>query len=123
VLVPIVLLLVSARDWMERGSEAFALAAESARAAAVAPDWETALEAVAVIERRAELRIAAGFPSCPAAEGCVRISLNGALARGGVVTARASVWVPPGPPLVPGSSGAWSVAAHSEPVDRYRSLP
>ncbi len=91
---------------------------------AVAPDWGSGLDIVASLEQAAEAELRAGPRPCPGAQGCIEITISGEPARGELVHAEVSVWVPGFvvPPFAEWR-GFWLSAGHDEVVDPYRSLP
>ena len=124
-LLPVALVVVSFGPWSERRVFAEAAAAEVSRAAVLSLDE---LAAAGLLESLAdEHGLNAGevrlgwcgvTPDAPASAepGC---PLN----RGSVVTANIEVWVPLVSTPWGEIGGLWVEAAHSEPVDLYRSLP
>ncbi len=116
-MLPVAVLVLIFPNWAERQSMARVAAQESAREAAIAPDWDSG--AAAASEVAAQIAANHGL----AAEDLQEIRLSGSLSRGGSVTATVTVRVPvivvPG--LAPAGGFSWT-ASHTEPVDRYRSF-
>ena len=123
-ILPLVVLTSSLHVWLERAAIADGLAHQAARAMAIAPDWESGIDAVDQMQQREETRIQSGPRPCPEENGCVSVRLSGELVRGGRVGAEVRVWMPAlVVPFVGGGGGFWWSAGHTEVVDPYRSIP
>ncbi|MGH8914838.1 MAG: hypothetical protein ACRDZM_10030 [Acidimicrobiia bacterium] len=123
-LLPVAVAVLAFGPWSERRVLAEAAAAEAARAAVIALDVESGSVVVADMASNHGL-----------AEGMVRLGWCGStptelsapgagcgFERGTEVTAEVQVWVPLMVTPWGEVGGLWVGAAHSEPIDLYRSL-
>jgi hypothetical protein len=124
-LLPAALAILAFGPWSERRVFAEAAAAEAARAAVIALDSSAGTEVVMEMAANQGL-----------SNDLVRLDWCGVVGpgpagapdacsfdRGSVVTAEVQVWVPLIATPWGEVGGLWIGAAHSEPVDLYRSLP
>lgn len=124
-LLPVALAVLAFGPWSERRVFAEAAAAEAARAAVVHLD--TASGALVVSDMAANHGLGSDLVRlgwCGAAPAGVGASPSDcSFVRGAEVTAEVMVWVPLVTTPWGEVGGLWAGAAHSEPVDLYRSLP
>lgn len=123
-LLPVALAVLAFGPWSERRVFAEAAAAEAARAAVVHLD--TASGALVVSDMAAnhglgQDLVRLGWCGAPPAD--VASPGDCSFERGAEVTAEVTVWVPLVTTPWGEVGGLWAGAAHSEPVDLYRSLP
>ncbi|MGH8873212.1 MAG: hypothetical protein ACRDWS_14710 [Acidimicrobiia bacterium] len=124
-LLPVALAVLAFGPWSERRVFAEAAAAEAARAAVI--DLDTSFGAVVVSEMTANHGL---LPDLVRLGWCGAspVEVSGdtgscSFDRGAVITAEVLVWVPLITTPWGEVGGLWAGAAHSEPVDLYRSLP
>jgi hypothetical protein len=123
-LLPVAIAVLAFGPWSERRVFAEAAAAEAARAAVIHMDVSVGESVVYEMATNhglssdlVRLGWCGGSPS--AAEGATACSFD----RGSTVIATVDVWVPLIATPWGEIGGLWIGAAHSEPVDLYRSLP
>lgn len=123
-LLPAALFVVSLGPWLEQRVAARAIAAETARAAAIDLDLDVGTRvARSLMETHGVTTDQARLGWCGAAPDRVdQPSGSCPLTRGSVVTAEIELWVPlvvtPWGPV----GGLWTAATHAEPIDLYRSI-
>jgi hypothetical protein len=124
-LLPVALAVLAFGPWSERRVFAEAAAAEAARAAVIHLDTSAGDRVVADMASNHGLG-----PDLVRHDWCGGATSGGADAaatcsfeRGSEVTAEVQVWVPLVATPWGEVGGLWVGAAHSEPVDLYRSLP
>lgn len=117
ILFPILILVVSLPTWWERHSLATLAAQEAARTVALAANWEEGAQHGHVLVDQ----MAANHGVDPADLSLV---LDGALKRGGQVTASVTVRVPAmAVPFIVEVPSFNLSSQHTETVDLYRSFP
>jgi hypothetical protein len=117
--LPVACLVVTLPTWSERQTTARAIAREVGRTTATAGVCDRAEAEATTREMAANLGLGPGDVSV-----ALDCRPGARLARGGTVTARVTVQVPAVALPGIGPAGAWSwTAAHTEPVDPYRSFP
>lgn len=115
--LPVALMVLTFPTWVERQSMARLAAREAARTVVVADTFAEGAAAAEAVARQ----VAANHGLSP---DDLALSLSGELRRGGSVTASVAVRVPA--VTIPGMAHVGAVTwttAHTESVDRYRSLP